>query len=57
MKLCERQRIVIITKIVTIYMHRPFLLSWTLTLTLKTFGKISQQPFSEPTRQDEHFGI
>ena len=55
-KLCERQRIDIITKMVTIYMHHP--LCWPLTLTFKTFGKKnSQQPFSEPTRQDEPFGI
>ena len=33
-------------------MHRPFLLNLPLTLTFKTFEKISQQPFSEPTLQD-----
>ena len=53
------QRIVIITKMATIDMHRLFLLSWPLTfdLDLQTFEKNSQQPFSKPTRQDEHFGI
>ena len=58
-KLYERQCIVIITKMATIDMHRLFLLSWPLTfdLDLQTFGKNSQQSFSKPIRQDEHFGI
>ena len=40
-KLYERKRIVIITKMATIDMHRLFLLSWLLTfdLDLQTFGK------------------
>ena len=36
-------------------MHRPFLLSWPLTFVtdLQNIKKKSQQPFSEPTRQDK----
>ena len=37
------------------YTHAP---SISIELTFKTFGqKTSQLPFSEPTRQDDHFGI
>ena len=59
-KLYERQRIVIITKMATIDMHRQFYWVdlWPLTLTFKLLKKKkSQQPFTKPTRQDEHFGI
>ena len=40
-------------------MQRPFLLSWVFTFDLdrQHIRKNLQQPFSEPTRQDEHFGI
>ena len=49
----------LLLKMATIDMQRLFLLSCPLTfhLDLQTFGKKSQQPFSKPIRQDEHFGI